>query len=110
MVRLTAVCIPSLSSLEVAVLIHPTPLATYGREPYGVVQRLAQVQYDDRHSSVAATLQVNLAGIYLKNRPKLIAPTLGKVSWSSLHQLILYIALGLHWLNFLYLLSHHSLF
>ena len=96
MVRLKVVCIPSLSSLEVAILIHPTPLVTYGREPYGVVQRLAPVQYDDQHPSVAATLQVNLTAIYLKNHPKLIAPALGKVSWSSLHRLMLYIVLGLH--------------
>ena len=110
MVRLTVGCILSLSSLEVAVLIHPTPLATYGREPYGVVQRLAPIQYDDRHPFVAATRQVNLMGIYLKKCPKLVAPPLGRVSWSSLHQLILYIVLGLHLLTFLYLLNHHSLF
>ena len=96
MVRLTAVYIPSMSSFVVAVLTHPIPLATYGREPYGVVQHPAPVQYDDPHPSMAATLQVNLSEIYLKTRSKSIAPALGKVSWSSLHQLILYIVLGLN--------------
>ena len=110
MVRLMAIYIPSLSSLVVVVLTHPTPLVTYGREPYGVVQHLAPAQYDDRHPSVAVTLQVNLVGKYLKIHPKLIAPTLDKVSWSCLHQLILYIVLGLHLFYFLVLLHHHSLF
>ena len=74
-----------------------------------MVLHLAPAQYDDQHPSAAATLQVNLVEKHLKNYSKLVVPALGKVSWSCLHQLILYIALGLHLFSALSLLNHHLL-
>ena len=70
MVKQKAVCSLSLSSLVVASLIHPTPLATFCRVPYGVVLLLVPALYGDPDLAVVAILQVTLMEKHLHNHPE----------------------------------------
>ena len=55
-----AICSLSLSSPTAASVVHPTPLATFYRVPYGVVLLLVLALYDDLDLAAAAILQVTL--------------------------------------------------